>query len=813
MINNLKLTFRRFRKQKLNTSLHIVGLTLGITTCLLIGLFLRHETSYDTYHENANRIYRINSIWEEPNRKDYHYSTPLPLSKAVRAEIPSIEKATLAHPMGARTIVELSQNRRFTQDHMLVVEPEYLDIFQIEMISGGTGHQAMQSPYQAIISNSVAKKYFGKENPLGKSFKIKNKYSITVAGVMKDIPVNSHLPASILLSYVPDEDFLGSGLDGWTYVSGTSTFLLLPENANQQTLKNQLNLIAENKINKKIAEHGSKSFFDLQPLTGIHTDAKYGGGGGWVQAVNPKWLWFFGIIGILVLSLACINFINLSTAQSITRAREIGVRKANGARKWQLVGQFLVEAFTLTMLSGILSYFLTYFSLPSLNTLLGKNIPFDLLNAPIVFVSFFVGIIITSLLAGIYPAWIISKFNPVVTLKGGQSVAGDHKSAWMRKSLVVCQFTISVGLLIAVAVIAQQVQFLRSKDLGFDKENIVNVEIDDALKTTVLSSVLRQIPEIREISYATAPPGSNDHWGTVMSVTNRENTDRKEVTLIFCDDNYAKLYNLKLLAGRMNSMVDTIYSSSAIPEEKQINKVVVNEKLLEVMSFGSPEQAIGKKFWAGFNSGNMEIVGVVSDFNTGSLHQALKPMLFATTASELYQASIKIDAGSDVSKVLSRIEQAWKKTYPDGIFSFQFLDEQIDAYYNAEIKLYSLFRIFACLAMLISCLGLWALASFAAQQRIKEIGIRKVLGASVTGITKLLTKDFLKLVIVSIVIASPITWYLMNNWLQDFAYRISIGWWIFAGVGFISVIIAILTVSFQAIKAAIANPVKSLRTE
>jgi putative ABC transport system permease protein len=273
------------------------------------------------------------------------------------------------------------------------------------------------------------------------------------------------------------------------------------------------------------------------------------------------------------------------------------------------------------------------------------------------------------------------------------------------------------------------------------------------------------------------------------------------------------MYGLKLLAGRLNQVSDTTYTSNLLPQAQQIIKVVVNEKLLETLSLGTPLEGIGKRFWASLNSGNIEIVGVVADFSTGSLHEAMKPMFMATIPEEFGQVGIKIEAGNDVPLVIAAIEKAWKKTYPEGIFDFKFLDEEIDAFYKAEIRLYALFKVFAGLAMLISCLGLWGLASFAAQQRTKEIGIRKVLGASVTGIAALLSKDFLKLVLIAIVIASPIAWYLMHKWLQDFAYRISIGWWVFALVGFVAVLIALLTVSFQAIKAAVANPVKSLRTE
>lgn len=812
VINNLKLTLRRFGKQKLNTALHILGLTIGISICLLIGLFLKYEMSFDTYHDKADRTYRINSIWSESGKLDYHYSTPLPLAKTLRTEISGIEKVTLAHPQGNQKIVEISPEKRFAQKHVLIVEPEFLDVFNVEILFGGNGHNVLRQPYQAILSESLAEKFYGKENPIGKTFLYKNKFNITVGGLMRDLPTNTHLPASMLLSFVPEEKYLGTGVDGWTYVSGTSIFVVLPKNANLPAFTKQINTIADKYINAKMPTH-LKSYFDVQPLNDIHFNTKYSGGGGWVKAVNTKWLWFFGIIGIAVLALACINFINLSTAQSMTRAKEIGVRKTIGAGQAHLIRQFLFEAFALTIISGVLSLVITYWSLPSLNNMLEKGIPFDFFQTPALWSAFVLGILLTSLLAGTYPAWVITRFKPVSTLKTDNAVAGDQKTIWLRKGLVVTQFTISVGLLVAVALMAQQVQYLRNKDLGFEKDNIVNIEIKDAEKGPVLAASLRQVPQVKDFSFATAPPSTDGHWGTIMTKTNGDDPNRMEVTLIMCDENYSKLYGLKLLAGRLNQATDTIYASNSLPETQRVCKVVVNEKLLETMSFGIPSEAIGKKFWAGTNGGNMEVVGVVADFSTGSLHESLKPMFFTQGPQEFQQVGIKIEAGNDLPLVIAAIEKAWEKTYPEGIFDFKFLDAEIDSFYKAEIRLYSLFKIFAALAMLISCLGLWGLANFAAQQRTKEIGIRKVLGASVTGITTLLSKDFLKLVLLAVLVASPIVWYLMQKWLQDFAYRISISWWVFVVVGLAAVLIAFLTVSFQAIKAAIANPVKSLRTE
>ncbi|HEY5917821.1 MAG TPA: FtsX-like permease family protein, partial [Chryseolinea sp.] len=417
------------------------------------------------------------------------------------------------------------------------------------------------------------------------------------------------------------------------------------------------------------------------------------------------------------------------------------------------------------------------------------------------------------LMAGLYPAWIIARFNPVKTLKAGSTLAGDQGSYWLRQTLVVLQFTISASLLIAVTLISQQVNYLRSKSLGFEKDNIINVGIKEARKAYVFAGELSSLPQVKGVAFGTSAPSStNDHWGTHMSTTNGDDPNRKHTTLILADDNYCKMYGLKLLAGRFLEASDTTYVSRTVPDDKQICMAVVNEKLVRELGFKSNEDAIEKPFWFGMNNGKVQIVGVVADFNTGSLHEHINPTTIISFP--IYsQAGIKVEAGSNIPETIAAIEKAWKKVYPEGAFEFKFLDAQIDAFYKAEERLYQLFKIFAGLAMLISCLGLWGLSTLSAQQRTKEIGIRKVLGASVDRIVVMLSKDFLIMVLVALAIASPLAYYLINNWLQSFAFHINIAWQVFAIAGIVSLVIALLTVSFQAIKAALANPVESLRNE
>jgi ABC-type antimicrobial peptide transport system permease subunit len=444
---------------------------------------------------------------------------------------------------------------------------------------------------------------------------------------------------------------------------------------------------------------------------------------------------------------------------------------------------------------------------------MGKGIAFDLLNSPLLLVTLLMGLLLTGLLAGIYPAWVIARFNPSITLKVGvMSTSGG--SSWLRKSLVVTQFTVSACLLMAVILMAQQVEYLHNKDLGFDKDNVVVVEVSDPKKTAaLLSQELSSIPSIAGISFSTSTPSGFGHWGTPMSRISRNDPGRKPMTLIIADENYQKLYDLKLLAGRNLQASDTNNISRAIPEDQRFMNAVVNEQLIRDLGFESNEAAIGQRIYIGFNEGRADIVGVVANFNQGPLSTATAPVLITATPNLYDKAGIKIAAGSDVPKTLAAIESAWRKTFPDGVFSYKFLDEQIDTYYKAEERLFNLFKIFAGVAMLISCLGLFALAAFTTQHRVKEIGIRKVLGATVSSILVLVSKDFLKLVLLALVIATPLAWYGIHQWLTNYAYHIEINGWAFGLAGIIAIVVTIVTIGSQAFQSALANPAESLKSE
>lgn len=813
--NNFRFILRRFTRNKLTTSLHLIGLSLGISVCLLIGLFIRHELSFDRYHEKADRTYRINQVWVDFGKKEFHYSTPFPLADQIRKDISGLEHVTkVHHPF--QSIIELNPLKRFKQDKVMFTDPEFLDVFDVTVVKGNA-YEALRQPFQAVLTESTAKKFYGNEEPLGKVFLYNDKFNVTVGAVIQDFPANTHLAASLILSFAEDKSYVGTSLTHYGSVSGGSTFIVLPAGNSEPlaALQAGINGIYDRVLNNQPwMNKDSHCEVELQPLKDIHFNSKYANGGQWVQAVNKMWLWFFGGVGLAVLLLACINFVNLSTAEAMGRSKEVGVRKTIGAGKSQLIVQFLLESFALVLIAGIFGVLLTKATLPYINHLIGKQIEFNVLQSGGLLLYLFTGILLTSLLAGVYPAWIISAFRPILALKA-INLQGGLPTTLLRKGLVVIQFSISITLLISLILIGKQLNFIRNKNLGFEKDNmiVVNLPNDQLKEKQLLSQELSRGTGIAGYSFSTSPPGADEHWGTFMSVIGRDDPDRKQVTTIMSDEYYCSLYNFKFIAGRSFLPSDTAAVSESIPEDQRFAKSILNRQAVSALGFESPEAALGKRFWAGMMGWHHEIIGVVEDFNVGSLRDEIKPTLISPYLRFCDKLNVKVSGGSDINQVIQQLGSAFKVVYPKGIFEYHFLDEQIDNLYKTESRLFGLFRLFSGIAMLISCLGLWGLITFSTQQKVKEIGIRKVLGASISNIVSMLTRDFILLVCISIAIASPLAYWGMNKWLHSFAFRIPIGWAVFVLAGVSSVLIALFTVSFQSIRGALANPVSSLRSE
>lgn len=804
MVQNLYFILRHFRKQKLNTFVHIIGLTVGMTICIFIGLFLQYETNFEASYDNADRIFRVNSIWKDGGEQFDLYASPIPVVDALRTEVTGIKTVVLARPQ-FKSVVEISRDNITNIEHALIVQPEFLGMFNVRVVSGD-GAETLKVPYRALLTQSTATRFFGNADPIGKTFKYRNRYLITVGGVIEDMPAGMHLPATMLLSYVQDEEFMGNG-DSWYFGNtdwkrpATCVYIELNENTDPASIEAQLKTIADRNINASADAnamiHGS---FELQAIRQIHFDTERFGGGPWVAAINTYWLWFFGAIGVAVLILGCINFLNLSTAQSFLRTKEIGLRKTLGARRSHLIMLFIGEALTLAIISGIIATILTALSIGWFNTLLDKNIQFDPLSSPLLLLSLLVFIGITGVLAGSYPAWMITRFSAVNALKSGTS-GMTTGAQWVRKSLVVVQFVISAGLFIIVLIIAQQVRFLRNKDLGFKKDNILNVTIGDRKHMQVFYNDLLQVQGVKEVSFVKSAPMSNDHWWNTISKT--EGADRESACVIYADEHFFSVYNLPVLSGRIP---DPITKMKTV-KDGETAKVVVNSKLLETLQLGTAAEAIGKRFWWG---SDVEIVAVVADFNVEPLTYGLSPVIISQDSS-LYQfASIRIEP-TNVQSTLSSIEAAWKKNFTARVYEYQFLDAEIDAFYRNEGRLYTMFNFFSVAAILISGLGLWGLVSLTSQQRVKEICIRKMMGASVVSILLLLARDIVLIILIALLIAFPLTYFLAQDWLQNFAFRIEIGWLTFVIVGLTLMAVALFTVVLQSLKAALVNPVTGIR--
>lgn len=795
ILPNIRFTIRYLARQKFFTSLHIIGLTLGTSVAIVVLLFVRYELSFDMSTSKSERTYRVNSTWNDPSNEFHMYATPRPLAGAIRSNVPGVDQVAMMLPQ-FRSTIAITPEEVFSQDHIAIVEPAFLDIFEIQVIDGDK--RALNYPYQAVISQSTARKFFGDGDPIGEVFRYRGKYDIKVGGVYRDLPGNTSLPASILMSYVDDPDFLSNG-DTW-YFGGAEwttlnaiTFIVSDPQAPPSTIESSLEVIGKKYINTR-KEDEIRSSFSLQPLSEIHLDASRFGGGPWVRAIDSKWLIIFAGIGVAVLFLACANFVNLSTAQAIVRSKEAGIRKTIGAGRNQLILQFLTEPILLILISGILAIVVAFSITDVINVSFNKHIDFSTLLSPSSISVVFIALLLTGLAAGLYPSWLISRVNPISSIK---VEASGVSISWLRKTLVVFQFAISATLMTVVFVIARQAEFLNNKDLGFRKDGIVRVNLPDKDRMKSFIEKTTMIPGVTEASLSRTAPLSNDHWWNTMGKIGSDEVNT--VCVIYGDENFLKLYGLKLISGRVPGSV----------QSTEIHQVVVNEELLRVLELGSPEQAIGQRFsWSGI----AEVVGVVADFNSEPLHYGISPAMIVQDPEVYSQANLRIEDMNNQS-VFDKIESLWKKEFPSEPYQPRIVSDEINGYYKTESSTYVIFLLFAGIAVLISCLGLLGLCVFATVRRTREISIRKVMGATVENILVLLSSQFLKVVAVACVIALPIAWYSIDFALGSYAYRIDVTWELLLLPMALLIAVAFITTLTQTIRASIANPVKNLRSE
>ncbi|MDB5247182.1 MAG: FtsX-like permease family protein [Segetibacter sp.] len=803
--NYLKTTIRNLWRNKTFSFINIAGLAIGIATCLVIMLFVQNELGYDRFNEKAEQIVRVIFQGSVQGQKMKEASVMPPVAKTLKADYPEVLDATRLRSYGTQRIIY--GDKSFKDDAFAYVDPNFFNVFTLPFLHGDS-KTALSQPNAIVISQAVAEKYFGNENPVGQvlNFKSLNTgYKIT--GVIKNVPVNSHFHFDIFGSMAS----LPEANEPTWMTSNFHTYLLLPKGYDYKQLEAKLpqaiNKYLSPQLQKSMGmtieqfrEKGNDLGLLLQPLTDIHlkSDLLYD----LSPAGDIRYVYIFGAIALFMLIIACINFMNLSTAGASKRAKEVGIRKVLGSMKRQLVWQFIIESIVLTFIAMLLALVFVKSALPLFNDLSGKDLTFNLIENPqLLFVLLVFGLIVGAF-AGSYPAFFLSSFNPIAVLKTrftpGKGTIG------LRSGLVVFQFFISITLMVCTAVVYQQLSYIHNKELGYNKDQVLLIGETYLLgkNEEVLRQQLQQDSRVVNVStsgYLPAGPTNSNNFFVYP-----ENNESQLVKALRydVDYNYIPTLGMKVVAGRNFSKEFRTDSAAAI----------LNETAAKAL--GWKNDAIGHTITRSNNEGGnttYKIIGIVKDFHFKSLHEPISPLVMALgNNSGTIIARVKT---KDISSLLSTLKKQWASFNTEEPFVYAFLDERFKQTYEKEQKTGIILGIFACLTIFVACLGLFGLATFMAEQRTKEIGIRKVLGASVAGVVSLLTRDFLKLVFIAFIVAAPVAAYIMHKWLQDFAYRVNVQWWIFVFAAITAVLITVFSVGFKAIKAAIANPVKSLRTE
>lgn len=802
--NYLKITWRNLQKKKAYTLINITGLGIGLACCAFIFMFVRDELSYDTYHEHKDRIFRVvhGSLPEEggsPDLGSFWVWGNAPIGSALKNDFPEIEK--VVQFSGRSDILLTNGDRTFQEDGVFFMDSTVFDVFSWELVEGDP-RKALVVPFSIVLTESTARKYFGNEDALGKTLKGSESLGrsaagdYTVTGIMKDMPLNSHFRFNALLSMSTFHKSRPGVFNEWGYAD-FYTYFLGNEQFDQVAFEQKIPEF----LSRRRGQDDPKYTIVVEPLKDVYlkTPALRQPG----ETASLANIYVFSVIGFFILAIAMINFMNLSTAQSMERAKEVGIRKSIGAGKKSLIYQFLGESTIIVCLAGCVAIIVMVLAVPLMTALTGKLLSLqNFLNWQTIPFLILV-VLVIGVLAGTYPAFVMSGFKPILILKG--IYKPDGQGIGLRKALVVLQFSLSIALMASTLIVYFQISHMMDKDLGFDKDQmlIVDYNYDEVVndRSETIKNRMEKIPSISSAAFSRSVPGSHfPNAGTGIEGPDGD-MEWKGQPIFQVGLDFVTHYGLELVAGRSYSRDYPSDSSSAL---------VINEATARQYGYSNPADAVGKKFDQWGRSG--EVIGVVKDFNYISLHRNIEPLTLPFSAYSSRYLSLKVNP-ENLPQTISQIEQIWLESVPHRPFLYSFLDEGFERQYQADLRFRKIITSFSGLAIFIACLGLLGLASYMAKQRTKEIGIRKVLGANVAGIVGLLSKDFVKMVVVAMVIATPVGWYAMDKWLDCFAYKIQMGWWVFLVAGLVALIIALLTVSSQAIKAALTNPVESLRSE
>lgn len=791
--NYLKIALRTLWRDKAYSVINIAGLSLGITCAILIFLLVQHQLSYDTYHAKADRTYRVvmdlkfGSLIQTPG-------VPFNFPAALRQDFPEAEKIA-AYIESSNTLVTFTgkngKKEKFQEEDIVgYVEPEFFEIFDYQWIKGN--NKVLGNPDQAVLTERTAQRYFGKEDPIGKIIRINNEKEYTIAGIIANIPPNTDHEQELFLPYLSriaqlDKD----DRENWGSISSNHrTYVVLPENVSQKQLQSQLVALR----NKYYKDEDLKTMnYIAQPLREMHFNPDYGGG------VQKSIIWALALVGVFLILTACINFVNLATAQAVNRAKEVGIRKVVGGNRGQLFRQFILETGLLTIIAVAVSMGLSQLALPYVNKLIEAELTLNFFSDPKFLIFLAATLVTVTFLSGAYPAMILAGFRPIEALKS-KFATRQIGNFSLRRGLVVTQFVVSQLLIIAAIVITSQIEYFNKADMGFNKDAIVlmPLPIQDKTKMQTLENQLLQVPGVEKVSFAFSEPASGNNNMTNFRYDTRQEGEKYQINTKPADDQYLETYGIKLVAGR------NIFPSDTVRE------FLINETTVEKLGLKSPEEAVGKnlRVW-GIDA---PIVGVVKDFNNRSLEKEIQPVCIMSQFDQYYTCSAKIGL-ANVPATLKSIEKIWNEHFPDNFYEYQFLDERIAEFYEGENIMMTLVRVFCGIAIFIGCLGLYGLVSYMAVRKTKEIGIRKVLGASVADILVIFSKEFVRLVLIAFLLAAPLGWWAMNKWLQDYTYRIHIGVGIFLLAIGATLAVVVLTVGYRSLRAATVNPTDSLRSE
>lgn len=799
--NYLTSTLRYISRNKGFTAINVLGLAIGMMACMLITQFVLHEFSYDNFHVKKDRIFRVQlDRYDKGQLATQWAAGAMGIGPDLKADFPEVKE--FVRLTGSNALFSYG-DVYFKEEGVYYATESFFEVFSIPLLQG-IDSLVLRQPFKVVLSKSLAKKYFGAADPIGKTIKNNGRTEYEVTGVFEDLPPNTHMKISALFSYSSFESLVNDpeGMKSWMW-DGHFTYVLLGENANYRELEAKLPTYVETKVSEELKRFDAGMVFHLQPITDIHLDSHF------MNEFKPNGdrqsVYFLSVVAILILVIAWINYINLSTAKSIERAREVGVRKVMGSFRTQLVQQFLFESLLMNTFAILVAIILVVILTPSFSELTGRDLGYLLFEQNMFWAWTGALIIGGALLSGLYPAFVLSGYKPSEVLKGRFKNTGH--GVLFRKGMVITQFIASITLIVGTFTVYRQIRFMQDQDLGINLEQTLVLRSPNVVDSTyqqkfqVFKEQIRQYPEVIAVTASSSVPGEQPPWnaGGIRRLSQRED-ESKQYRIIMMDHDFVESYGLEVLAGRS--------FSGEIPNEDQ--NVLMNESAARRVGFSKIEDALNDQIY--FWGDTFRIVGVLKDYHQESLKKAFEPLIFRYSSAPGGYYSIRFNT-TDIRTSMTRFEEHWKTLFPGNPFISFFLDDRYDQQYRADQQFGKVFGIFSGLAIFIACLGLFGLSSLTILQRTKEIGVRKVLGASVSSILGLVSKDYVILMIFSIAAATPMAWWIMSLWLEDFAYRISLSWWIFALPSMIVVAIALITVSIHTLRAASTSPTKSLRYE